>query len=369
MHPRLMGIRRLAAIGLLIALAGLLAACGSDPTPTPTPTATPTATPTPMPTATPIPTPVPTATPIPTPTPVAQAGGSLEGFVVTASTTGQDMMDALSPEERDCIKSAFGEAVYNFMLQVPLAQGGGDPSSAAPLYRCLSEENVIHFGVAFMSLAFGGWSPDTVACVSEVAMEHPPIITDAIGITDLPTEPSDAVAKHRHTVLLYQCMSVEEQARGFAQNQRLFESVVNLEGGLLSLHPQSETDCIRSGLSDDEFAVLPQLTLLSAFHGPSGETLSACISDESFVKSFIAINEALLMGNMTDDTRACLVEFGNNHPHYVQAAKLGYYDFEKIPPEDYVELASDGLKVYDCLSDEELLLMQNTMTAGTMQAP
>ena len=38
MHLRLIGIRRLAAIGLLIALAGLLASCGSDPTPISTPT-------------------------------------------------------------------------------------------------------------------------------------------------------------------------------------------------------------------------------------------------------------------------------------------------------------------------------------------
>lgn len=71
--------------GLLVAALALVAACGTDPTPTPiptdtpvptatavpTPTPVPTATPTPEPTATPRPTATPTPPPTPTPVPTA----------------------------------------------------------------------------------------------------------------------------------------------------------------------------------------------------------------------------------------------------------------------------------------------------------
>lgn len=65
----------LAIIGLL---ALLLAACGTDPTPTPLPTATPT----PEPTATPTPTPEPTATPTPA---VSEVSIELGSYFVTPS--------------------------------------------------------------------------------------------------------------------------------------------------------------------------------------------------------------------------------------------------------------------------------------------
>ena len=65
----------LAIIGLL---ALLLAACGTDPTPTPVPTATPT----PEPTATPTPTPEPTATPEPA---VSEVSIELGSYFVTPS--------------------------------------------------------------------------------------------------------------------------------------------------------------------------------------------------------------------------------------------------------------------------------------------
>ena len=124
--------RRLAT--MLIALAALAitsaVACGGDSKPEPTSTAPPTA-----PTATPLSTPTPEhpPTPVPaTPTPpeVAASAGSMRDFVMDASTTGRDLTDRLSTTETDCIRAAFGEAIYQIILATPLLQGGSAEDTA-----------------------------------------------------------------------------------------------------------------------------------------------------------------------------------------------------------------------------------------------
>ncbi|MCY4390784.1 MAG: hypothetical protein OXE43_01875 [Chloroflexi bacterium] len=108
----------------LLAIFAIAVACGGEDEPDSTPTPPPaTATPSPAP-----------ATPTATPEAV-QPAPSMRDFVVDESTTGQDLLDRLSEEENDCIKAAFGEAVYEILRATPLlaATGsGGDSSASAP---------------------------------------------------------------------------------------------------------------------------------------------------------------------------------------------------------------------------------------------
>ena len=85
-------------------------------------------------------------------------------FVITAETTGQDMMDTLSEGENACIKAALGDAVYQIMLGIPLMMASADPSASAPLFGCLEPENIVVLGVSSMAAQRAEWGPETVAC-------------------------------------------------------------------------------------------------------------------------------------------------------------------------------------------------------------
>ena len=191
------GFRLLGALALVFALTALVAACGSDPTPAPTatqappPTAAPTEppAPTPEPTEAPSPTPEPTPTPTTAPAPTATTAPTatatamptevpaptmtLADLQFTQATVGKDLFDLLSQEETDCIKGAVGEQVYQVIMATPILMAAGDASGAAFLFNCLTPENVIYLGVAFLSAQAGGWSDDSRACIVQVGLEHP----------------------------------------------------------------------------------------------------------------------------------------------------------------------------------------------------
>ena len=210
----------------LLALAVVVACTGGDdPEPTPTqPPATATQTPapatqTPAPaTATPTPTPepTPTATPSPAPataTPTPEAAPptlSMRDFVVDASTTGQDLLDRLSEEEDACIKAAFGDAVYELLRGTPLlAATGSDSSAAAPLFACLTEENVVLAGTAFLSAAAGGYGDESRVCITDLMLEHPNFIYERLGFEWTGEQRTEA-----HVIILafYDCLTDAEKA-------------------------------------------------------------------------------------------------------------------------------------------------------------
>ncbi len=340
MHLRLIGIRRLAAIGLLIALAGLLISCGSDPTPTPTPTATPT----------PTPTPVPTATPIPSPTSVPQSEGSLENFVVTASTTGQDMMDVLSEEEVSCIQTSFGDTVFQFMLSAPLLFAGGDAATAAPLFQCLDIESVVYVGFAFVEAQAGGWSPESRQCMISVGLENPNAFMAGMGL--IPAEDAAAAAASQpYLIQLYECMTVEEQVTYLLNFQEVIDALTTAEHDLIGAIPQADVACIQGELSDAEYEMLLAGTVHEAFDISSA--VAGCMSDDAYVQSFVAISETTI-GDLSEDTKACLAEFGRAHPHYTALLNAHAYDRSAASDQDLAELARDGLETWDCMTLEEI---------------
>ena len=192
-------------VALAVILVAVFTACGSDPTPTPTPT------PTPIPTPTPTPTPMPTPTPEPEDAmPSDQMTGGMENFVVTAATTGQDLMDALSEEETACIKTAFGDAIYQIMLATPIMMAGADPGAAAPLFGCLKTENIVRLGVSFLAAQAGGWSEESSQCVVEAGLRHPAAIFVRLGL-DTGEEPIDGNETMAYNVEIYNCLNNEEK--------------------------------------------------------------------------------------------------------------------------------------------------------------
>ncbi len=360
---------------LIVAVATLAfaAACSSDDEPEPTATSAPvaatpapaTATPTPTPpppTATPTPTPTaapatPTATPEPTPAP------TLEGFVVTAATTGKDLTDRLTEGERECIKEAFGEFIYAAMQGLPLLAAGGDASQAAPLFNCLEIESLVRVGIAFFSASAGGWDAETVECMIEIGLEHPDAIMVGMGLTASPSAIAAAEA-HPYIIELYDCQSVDERVTFLLNFQEVIDALTTAEHDLIGAIPAADAACMRDALSDDEYAQVLAGTVHEAFD--VSEAVADCMSDEAYVLSFVTITETTV-GELTDDTKACLEQFARDHPHYTALIDAHAYDRSATSDEELAEIAADGLRTWDCMTPDEIQRSQALSTGALAQ--
>lgn len=150
-------------VGLLTTLVAavlVFAACGETATPTPVPTAE--LTPTAIPVSTP--TPEPTATAVPTPAPDIMSLSDVDD-----STTGAELIAALSDSEAECLRSTIGDEGYEALQTLTLSQSplGFD---TFPLH-CLEQSNAIDLSVAMMSLQAGGLSDDSQACIKDIFAE------------------------------------------------------------------------------------------------------------------------------------------------------------------------------------------------------
>ena len=123
-------IRMTVLLVIAVATLSVLGACEAEPTPTPTP----------LPTATP------TATPIPEPTP--------EPAMPTLLVS--DIMDMVSAEEVECVRTAVGEDTYNLMLQVPFTADMMTADAAtSPVAACLTPETQARIAEAVTAAAGG----------------------------------------------------------------------------------------------------------------------------------------------------------------------------------------------------------------------
>ena len=360
MHTHLIGLRRFGAIALLIAVAGLVAACGSDPTPTPTPTPEPTPVPTatPVPTPTPEPTPVPTATPTPVPPSTTEPEVSLEDFVVDVSTTGQDLMAVLSEQEVSCIRAAFGDAVFQIMMSTPLLMAGGNAATAAPLFRCLEVESAVYIAFAFVEAQTGGWSADTRGCMIAVGLEHPDAFMTGMGLQPS-QDATAAAATHPYLVEIYKCMTLDEQVTYLLNFQEVIDALTTAEHDLIGAIPEDDVACIRDALTDAEYETLLAGTVHEAFY--VSDAVAECMSEDAYVQSFVSISDTTV-GDLSDDTRACLAEFAREHPHYTALINAHAYDPSQTSTEVLAELAQDGLKTWECMTVEEIQRSQGIST-------
>ena len=168
-----------------------VAACGDSASPTPEATD---ATDAPVLTATPGPTPTEVSTPTaaPTPTPAMMSLSDID-----ETTTGADLITALSESETDCLRSAVGDAGYQAIQGLTLSESitGFD---AFPL-QCLEAANAIDLVAAMMSLQAGGLSDDSLSCMRDVFAEH--------GVPDATMDITDSM---RSFINIQLCLTDEE---------------------------------------------------------------------------------------------------------------------------------------------------------------
>ena len=343
---------RLAAVAAVLAVIWLpaLAACGDAPQPEPTPpaAASPTVTPAPVPTAALTPAPA-----TPTPAPAAGPAGSMEDFAITPSTTGKDLVDRLSEEEGACIRTTLGDLLFQVLISTPLLQAGTNTADAAPVFGCLTTDNVVHFAVAFIDAQAGGWTADTRMCVVEVGGRYPEAVLVNLGVE---AALDDTAAETQAYILeLYECLADGEREDLLIRLQATLDRSTSAERDIIAVLPEPEAACVRETLSEDRFAALLDATVHEAF--AATDALSGCISDETYVQIFVAITESLA-GGLGDGSRGCLEAFGRNHPDYVGLIRAGIYGTTAMTAAEFRGIVEDGLVMFECLSDGELRRIQ-----------
>ncbi len=327
-----------------------LAACGdaSQPEPTPPAAASPTVTPAPVPTATFTPVPA-----TPTPAPAAGPAGSMEDFAITPSTTGKDLVDRLSEEEGACIRTTLGDLLFQVLISTPLLQAGTNTADAAPVFGCLTTDNVVHFAVAFIDAQAGGWTADTRMCVVEVGGRYPEAVLVNLGVE---AARDDTAAETQAYILeLYECLADGEREDFLIRLQATLDRSTSAERDIIAVLPEPEAACVRESLSEDRFAALLDATVHEAF--AAMDALSGCISDETYVQIFVAITESLT-GGLGDGSRGCLEAFGRDHPDYVGLIRAGIYGTTAMTAAEFRGVVEDGLGMFECLSDGELRRIQ-----------
>ena len=370
----------------LIALVALTA-CGSDAEPAEAPAPEPVAEPAPEPTAAATPEPAeqpapePAAEPEPEPAPepavtepepaepsapepaeAPQPVGSLEDFVITPATTGQDLLDRLSETETSCIRETMGEGVYQIIRATPLLLAGGDAASAAPLFNCLTVESVVILGLAFNSAQAGGWSAETRRCMIEVGLEHPEAVYVRLGLAWQGPETSNPAETLDYNVQIYDCMSDQEKMDFTLNYWRALDQHAKATGtDIVALLSESEAACVREGLSEEQFAAVLDASPLEAV--AIGSAVSHCITPETNIVIF-ASGIQWALGEVSDETVSCLEDFARENPAYVALLSSGLKDVSAMTPAEFLAIADIGTESYDCMTAEELWRIQENTTAA-----
>ena len=286
----------------------------------------------------------------------------MRDFVVDASTTGQDLLDRLSEEEDACIKAAFGDAVYELLRGTPLlAATGSDNSAAAPLFACLTEENVVLAGTAFLSAAAGGYGDESRVCITDLMLEHPNFIYERLGFEWTGEQRTEA-----HVIILafYDCLTDAEKAVWLLRTFTAVDAVSPLTGAdLIALLPESEATCVRETLSGDAYAAMQAATPLLAT--ALGADAANCLTIES-AASFLVVATEASIGSLSSESAACIGGFVAARPTYVPIVASHLNDPSTLSPDDFVQTAEGGFELFECLNEDELAAINGLVeTLGT----
>ncbi|MYB42834.1 MAG: hypothetical protein F4X76_11765 [Chloroflexi bacterium] len=267
---------------------------------------------------------------------------------------GQDLLDRLSEEENACIKAAFGDAVYEFLRGTPLLSAtgsGGDSSAAAPLFACLTKENAVLAGAAFL-IAAGGYSDESRVCITDLALRHPEVIYARLGLGG--TGEQQTAGEESLTAILgfYDCLTDAEQAVWLIGIFTAIDTLSPLTGAdLIALLPESQATCVRETLSGEAYAAMEAATPLVATG--IGFDAAGCLTVESAATFLVASTEALL-GPLSDESAACAGGFVEARPTYVPVIARHLNDPSALSQDEFVQAAEGGFELFGCLNDDEL---------------
>lgn len=376
MHERL-GLRRILTAAAVLAVALLAGACSgdseSDPTTTTAAPVTTTTTTTTSPATT-----TTTAAPATTTTTVVatettapgttapddtetagQPSGALADFFVAASTTYQDVMDRVSEHERECIKAALGEMVYNIFLTRPVLSedgedAGRDPSLVTRLFSCLTQDNVVLAMIVLRDATAGRMDEEARRCRVPLALQIPESYHEQAGLEwEGERVPAKELAEINSRIL--ECFSEEEVAAlQFRVYQQLVEMVSIELGDVIGAFTDAEQDCFRERIGADEFVAILDSPLRDAGAMADHELHEACFTRDTPGRLYAAYVGLLLGEDVSEASASCMIDFASEHEHYIDYLLFTpYEDKLALDSAARAEYLQDGYRLHSCLNDDE----------------
>lgn len=133
---------------------------------------------------------------------------------------------------------------------------GSDPSAAAPLFQCLTPENVVLVGIAFLDAQAGGWNDESRARITEIGLGHPDAVFVRLGL-QLGEEPIDPAETLAQNVQIYECLTDDEK-KAFTVSlwTGLDKNTTATGDDILAPLSESEVACVRDNLSEEDFETM-----------------------------------------------------------------------------------------------------------------
>ena len=259
-----------------------------------------------------------------------------------------------------CFKSAMGTADFELFLGAPLMEAAENQSVKPLLVVCLERGSFMVIGTRLMGAHLGGWSEDSQGCVTALARNHPELVFLAFGAPDVASDPSHPGEVHGVLLDMYECLDTPEKVRfTVSMMSNSLEAAPFTGQHFLETLPESEVDCLNTNLPEPVFAMIADAPSVAGGQlRDAPPELLACISPESLSRIPAEIL-TLGMGVTSDDSRACVVlDFVSAHGHYIELVQAFAEHAENLSPEDFLEIAEDGWKLFNCLTDEELAQFQ-----------
>ena len=104
-------------------------------------------------------------------------------------------------------------------------------------------------------------------------------------------------------------------------------------------------------------ALFPQSSTQMHTGVEASESVANCITEEGYVNVFVAIT-ASQGGGLSEESLSCVADFARERQHYVALINPDSYDLSTMAASEVTEIADDGLRMWQCLSDEEIRRMQ-----------
>ena len=269
------------------------------------------------------------------------------------------MVDRLSKDEASCLSSDLGDAGYQSFLGASLMASIADASTKSIFADCLEGDNLPVLGVRVMSAHLGGWSEDSLGCVSDLSRTHHELVYLAFGVEEKFSDPSHPTEVHSIILDMYECLDTEEKT-GFSVALIFTTGEVAPFTGqhFLEALPGTELECLKTNLPAPVFAMIADAPSIAGGElRDAPPQMMACISAESLNRLPAEIM-AHGLGAESEESIACIIDFTANHSHYIELTRTAAADPAALTPEQYVEIADDGWKVFSCMTEEELARFQ-----------
>ena len=273
---------------------------------------------------------------------------SLDTLVFDTDTTGGDVLERLTDDERDCTQTALGDE-YGLLAATPL-MSIRDVGVGPGLYGCLAHENLLTFGTAFISLRFGGQTSDTTECIREVYDSTPSVLYRIFGLEweGGSASPEDFSSTTQNT---FQCMTPRERTNWLLGLwNRLAASTADRGRNFVELLTADEIQCASEAVGEEASEeVLGQNPVQVWRSYPAAHD---CFSPATKGKLFAHFT-ANQVGGITDSSLQCLEEFASQRPDFVDAIADGPAAASFEADADVSQFTIEAFAMYGCLTSEE----------------